>query len=444
VSAIGIDSSMLASIAALSVAIAFSLCVVPLATPWRARLAETLRTAGRHSSEGTSMRRLRDVLIGVELAGTMVLLVGCGLMVRSVVEMTRTDLGFSPERVVRARTVVPARSYPDAAARHAFYARVTDRAAALARGRVALTTWPPYAESMAFPVVGDASGDVRSTASSVAIGPDYFDVLGITLREGRPFTAGDRLGSEPVAIVSETLARRLWPDGSAVGRRVRAVEAPGQSEPAETWRTVVGIARDVRQTYADAELADVYVPFYQTTPERYGTFYVATDMPATTLEANLRAALAESDPTALLRDVTTVASENRQFAGTRFLMAMLTAFAAFAAFLAVVGMYGVIAYAVLQRRREFAIRIALGATRRAVTGLSMRNGSIVLALGLVAGVIASAGATRVLQNRLYGVPPFDVWTLLAASVVLGGAGLVAVWWPARRAGSVDPVTVLSE
>jgi ABC-type antimicrobial peptide transport system permease subunit len=125
-------------------------------------------------------------------------------------------------------------------------------------------------------------------------------------------------------------------------------------------------------------------------------------------------------------------------------MAMLTAFAAFAAFLAIVGMYGVIAYAVLQRRREFAIRIALGATRRAVTGLSMRSGSIVLALGLVAGVIASAAATRVLQNRLYGVPPFDVWTLLAACAVLGGAGLVAVWWPARRAGSVDPMSVLSD
>jgi predicted permease len=444
VAAIGVDSTMVALLAVVGMLIALSLCVVPLATPWRRRLADTLRSGGRHGTDGVSMRRLRTTLIGIELAGSMVLLVGCGLMIRSVVQMTRTDLGFRPERVIRARTFVPARSYPDPPARFAFYSRVTERAATLARGRVALTTWPPFAESMAFPVIGDGSDAPRASAGSVAVGPDYFAVLGIPVREGRTFSSGDRVGGEPVAIVSETLARRLWPGGDALGRRLRAVEAPGQSEAAETWRTVVGVVGDVRQTYGDSELGDVYVPFYQVPPDRYGTFYVETGMAAPALASALRTSLTETDPSALLRDVTSVVSENRQFAGTRFLMGMLTTFAAFAAFLAVVGMYGVIAYAVLQRRREFAIRIALGATRATVTRLSMRGGGVVLALGLVAGVVASSAATRVLQNRLYGVPPFDVWTLVAASTLLGGAGLLAVWWPARRASSVDPVTVLSD
>ena len=444
VSSIGIDAPMVVGIAVVTVAIALCLCLVPLATPWRSRLAETLRSAGRTSSDGSSMRRLRDVLVGAELAGTMVLLVGCGMMVRSVLQMTRADLGFQADHVIRTRTVIPARTYPDAPSRYAFYARVTEHAASLSRGRVALTTWPPFAESSTDPIIGDAGNGVRSTASSIAVGPDYFGVLGVPVREGRAFSLGDRVGSEPVAIVSESLARRLWPNGSAIGRRLRAVEAPGQSEPTETWRTVVGVVRDVRQTYVDTEVADVYIPFYQVPPDRYGTFYVATGMPAAAFETVLRSALAESDPSALLRDVVSVASENRQYTGTRFLMAMLSAFAAFASVLAVVGMYGVIAYAVLQRRREFAIRIALGATSRAVTRLSMRGGSIVLAIGLVAGGMASGAATRVLQNRLYGVPSFDVLTLLATSALLGGAGLLAVWWPARRAAVVDPMSVLGD
>lgn len=443
-SAIAIDSTVLIAVATVGVLIAMSLSLLPLVTPWRHRLAETLRSAGRHGTDGMSMRRLRGLMVAVEVAGSLVLLVACGMMLRSVVQMARTDLGFRPDRVVRVRAVVPSRVYPDAAARYAFYTRLTDRAAGLARSRAALTSWPPFAESMPMPLVADGRGDGEARAGVMTVGPDYFNVLGIVLREGRAFTTNDRLGGEPVVIVSETLARRLWPTGSALGRRVRAVEGAGQSTPSPNWRTVVGVARDVRQTYADPELADVYLPFYQIPPDRYGTFYVETAMPALALETQLRAAIAETDPVAIVRDVSTVASENRQFAGTRFLTLMLSAFAGFAAFLAVVGIYGVIAYAMLQRRRELAIRIALGATRQAVTRLSVRNGSVMLVGGLAAGVLAAAAASRVIQSRLYGVPAFDVWTLLVACALLGLAGLVAIWWPARRASGVNPVTILGD
>ena len=294
------------------------------------------------------------------------------------------------------------------------------------------------------PLVADGASDLKPTAGTTTVGPDYFLVLGTGIREGRSFTAADRAGSEPVAITSETLARRLWPNESAVGHRVRVVEGAGSSEPAATWRTVVGVAQDVRQTYADAELGDIYLPFHQVPAERFGTFYLRTDMAATAVETQLRSALAESDPLAIVRGAADVESENRQLAGTRFLTMMLSAFAAFAAVLAIVGMYGVIAYAVLQRRREFAIRIALGATRQAVTRLSMRAGSVVLACGLAGGVLAAAGAGRVLESRLYGVPAFDLWTMLVASVVMGVAGVLAIWWPARRAAAVDPVTILGD
>ena len=444
VSAIGVDGTVLLVIGGVGLLIALSLSLIPLATPWHRRLAETLRSAGRHSTEGVSMHHLRSVLIGVELAGSLVLLVGCGLMIRSVLQMSQADLGFRTNGVVRVRVVVPNRAYADQPTRYAFYEHVTERAASLSRGRVALTSWPPFAESMAMPLVADGASEAKPSAGVITVGPDYFSVLGTGIRDGRSFTSADRVGSEPVAIISQTLARRLWPGERALGRRIRAVEGAGSWEPAATWRTVVGVAQDVRQTYADRELGDVYLPFYQVPPDRFGTFYVRTGVPASVLESRLRAILAETHPLAIVRGAADVESENRQLAGTRFLSLMMSAFATFAAILAVVGMYGVIAYAVLQRRREFAIRLALGATRESITRLSMRAGGVVLAAGLAFGALASVAAGRVLRSRLYGVPAFDFETLLAASALLGVAGVVAVWWPARRAATVDPASVLGD
>ncbi|MFL5458484.1 MAG: ABC transporter permease, partial [Myxococcales bacterium] len=328
--------------------------------------------------------------------------------------------------------------------RSAFFHRVTEHVASAVRGKVALASWPPFAESQPQTVIGDGAGEVQSMAGVTAVGPDYLSVLDIPIREGRAFTPQDREGAEPVAMISEALARRLWPTSSAVGHRIRAVDEVGRAAPSPRWRTVVGVVRDVRQTYGDADVADVYVPFFQVTPEQYGAFYVKATMDPERLTPLLRDVVADADPFAIVRDVLRVADENRQLVGTRFLTAMLSAFAAFGAFLTVVGMYGVIAYAVGQRRREFAIRIALGATRQAVTALSMQSGGAMLALGLGAGALAAGAVGRVLRSQLYGVPPFDVWSLLGAVGLLAAAGLAAIWVPAHRAASVDPVTVLRE
>ena len=444
VSAIGIDPNVLAVAGAATVGIALSLCLIPLITPWRRRLADMLRSSGRHGTDGQAMHRIRSTLIGFEIAGSLVLLVACGMMIRSVVQMVTTDLGLSVSNVARVRLVLPPRAYPDPAIRYAFYRRATERVEAITGGSVALTSWPPFAESMAQPVIGYGAQDVTSAAAVSAVGADYFNVLGISVRDGRVFGPGDRESTEPVAIVSDAVARRLWPGGSAVGRRIRAVDALGTSTPSATWRTVVGVVGNVRQTYGDTDLADVYVPFYQVAPERFVSFYLKTNSDVRALTTSVRAALAETDPLVQLRDVIRVSDENRQLVGTRFLTTVLTAFAAFAAFLSIVGIYGVIAYAVRQRRREFAIRVALGATRQAVTTLSMRSGGVVLVAGIAIGAFAAAGAGRVLRNQLYGVPPFDVWSLAAAAALMGAAGLLAIWWPARRAGSVDPVEVLRE
>ena len=442
-SSIGVDSTVLMAMAVAAVVIALSLCLVPLATPWRRHLADTLRASGRADTDRASMHRIRGALVGLELAGSLMLLVACGMMIRSVMQMVGTDLGFRTDGLARVRVVVPARIYPDDESRYSFYRRVTQQAGSLAGGRVALTSWPPFAESLTFPVI-DESGGARAKAGVTAVGPDYFAVLRIGVREGRVFSAQDREGNDPVAVISDALARRLWPGASAVGHRIRAVDRVGTATPSATWRTVVGVVGDVRQDYTDTDVADVYVPFFQVPSDRYGNFYVETRAPTIALTTALRAALSETDGQALVRDVLRADDENRQLLGTRFLTALLSAFALFAAFLAVVGMYGVIAYAVGRRQREFAIRVALGATRQAVTSLSMRSGGLVLALGLAAGTVAALGAGRLLRSELYGVPPVDLWSLLGAGGLLALAGLLAIWLPAHRAASVDPVVVLRE
>jgi predicted permease len=445
VSAIGVDATVLLAIAIAGMLVALMLCAVPLATPWRRRLSDTLSGAGRHGADRPAAQRFRIALIGFELASSLVLLVGCGMMIRSVVHMVSTDLGFRIDGVTRVRVLLPTRAYPNAATRAAFFHRFTDRMVATVHGKAALASWPPFAESLPQPVIGDgAAADAQAMAGVTAVGPGYFGVLDISVREGRAFTPRDDAGAEPVAMVSETLARRLWPTSSAVGHRVRAVDAVGTSTPAATWRTVVGVVRDVRQTYGDVDIADVYVPFFQVAPEQYAALYVKAAGDTRRVASLVTGVMEESDPFAVIRDVLDVEDENRQLAGARFLTAMLSVFAAFGTFLTAVGLYGVIAYAVGQRRREFAIRVALGATRQAVTTLSMRSAGIMLALGLGGGSLAAGATTRVLRSRLYGVPEFDVWSMLGAAALLAIVGLAAVWLPAHRAASVDPVNVLRD
>ncbi len=439
VSAIGLDPTMFVALALTAVAIALSLSLVPLAAPWTRRLAEMLGQPGVRGSDGAAMRRIRGLLIAGELAGSFVLLAGCGMMIRSVRNMLSADLGYRTDGVVALRVVVPNRIYPDAAALRAFHERIISQIG----GRATIASWPPYAESMNRPFAAEG-GNGQVQAGVMAVGSEYFDVFQIRVIEGRTFRDEDREGADPVAVVSERLARRLWPGGSAIGRRFRTVDQPTSGTLGAVSRTVVGVVDNVRQTYTDTDVDDVYIPAAQSAPGRYASFYIRTPMPAPAFELAMRKALAQTDPSAVVRDATSVTSDNRTLGGARFLTWLLTGFAVFAALLAIVGMHGVIAYAVLQRRREFAIRIAIGATAQAVTALSMRGGGAVLAVGIGAGVLGAGAAGRLLQSRLYGVPALDVATMVAASFVMAAAGGLAIWWPARRAARVDPVSILKE
>jgi predicted permease len=438
--AIAVDRTVLLVVGGAGLAIALSLSFLPLLTASRRRLSEAVRDRAT-SGDGRSIRHLRSSLIASEVAGTLILLVGCGLFIRSVVGMMQTDLGFEPERLVRGGVVLRGTDYPDAEAFSRFYGRFTERLSATTRSSVVFANWPPFAERPTQSIeVAGRPGETR--ASAISVTPGYFRTLGVSLRSGRDFTLGDVTGGEPVAVISETLARHVSPDGNAIGARLRQIEQTPSGARLGPWRVVIGVAADMRQTYADANVSDLYVPMAPA--GRFGSFYVRTDQPPAALFGPLRAIAAELDPHAMIGEPRSVAGENRELAGTTFLTTMLTGLAVIAAFLAVLGIYGVTAYGVQQREREIAIRMALGAVAGAVARLFLKEAAAVLAVGLGLGLIGAVAASRVLANQLYAVDPLDLATLAATCVLLGSAGVLATWWPTRQASRRSPVVALKE
>jgi putative ABC transport system permease protein len=443
-SAISIDLTVLLIVGAAGLLIAVSLSLIPLLTPWQRRLGETLRRNGRSGTDGPTMRRVRSSLIAFEVAGSLALLVGCGLMIRSVVNLVRTDLGFHTAHVMRARIVLPARTYPDGPSLLGFYERLADQLTTLALGPMALANLPAFFEPPKQSLEADSDAATGLAVSVLAVSADYFSTLGIRMTQGRVFTPGDRLGAEPVAIISDTLARRLWPDGSAVGRRLRTAEYPAAGSPLTSWRTVVGVSGDVRQTYADEDLKDIYIPFFQA-PNQYAPILIRTDRPASFWLPKVRTAIADIDREVAIYESSSLDQEaERLLAAPRFLTSMLTGFAIFAALLAVLGIYGVTAYAVQQREREMAIRIALGATGSAVIRMFLNDGARVLVSGIACGLLAAAAVTRMLEHQLYRVQRFDASTLVATCALMAVSGLMATWWPARKAAIKDPLPLLKE
>jgi putative ABC transport system permease protein len=333
--------------------------------------------------------------------------------------------------------------YPDEATQARFFDRFADRLATALGARVSFSSWPLFADfpEQAIEVDGREGHVVR--AGAVGAGAGYFDALGIRLRSGRGLTLEDATTAAPVAVVSESLARRLWPEGTALGRQLRQVEvAANGPRPPGPWRTVVGVAADVRQSYGDENLRDVYTPWRPAS--RYGTFATRTDLLPAVIHPRMRAVAAEIDPTAIVELPVRGDEGNRELSGARFLTTMLAAFAGVAVFVAVLGIYTVTAYAARQREREVAIRIALGAEPRGVLRLFLGDALLMLGPGLCMGVAGAVAAARVLQHQVYAVQAFDPATLAIGSLTLAAIGVAATWWPARRASRVSPVSVLKE
>ena len=422
--------------------------LAPLITVLRPRRAGSTDPAsvlsGRSTTDSAGAQRVRTTLIALEIAASVALVTGSALMIRSVMTLLRTDLGFAGERILNASVTLRQNKYPDPTSRVALFERMSSRLAAV-RGveSVGMTTaWPLQQGGLRSVTVPDAATDSGTRVAVQSVNDEYFSTLQIPILAGRVFAASERLGTEPVAVVSDTLARRLWPAGNAIGSTVVIPEDRDGAEPVRVARLVVGVVADVRQYPGDIELADAYVPVLQTA----GRFVFALIRTAGAPEGwlpQIRAAFRDIDPEiAVQRSRPLATMIDEVTARPRFLAWLLTSYALIAALLALLGAYGVIAYAVRQREREIAVRLAVGADPSRITRLFLRQGSWILAVGLSVGVAAVLAGGRLLESQLFGVTARDPLTLATAVAAFAGAGLAAIWWPARRAATTDPALAL--
>jgi putative ABC transport system permease protein len=412
----------------------------PLVTLWRSSVSSLLLLS-RAATETPQRSRMRSALIGVEIAASLTLLGGAALMGQSALRMLDVDFGVRADEAVTASLSLRQRAYPEPIDRAAYYDRLVSRLEGIAGSTsAALGDWWPLQDTR--PRRIEAGGSPRRLAAApvFAVTANYFQTLGMTLRDGRDFDRRDRLGGQPVVVVSESLARRLWPQESAIGQRL-TMHPDGQGEIEQY--DVIGVVNDVKQSHHDTDANDAYVSLAQRAG-RFAFLYVRQPRSAS-WEAELRAAVAAIDPEVALGEPRWLAlGIEQERARPRFLAFLLMVFAGFACLLALVGVYGVIAYAVRQRRREVAIRIAIGARPRSVIGLFLRQGAVVLAAGTVAGIAGASALGRVLQSQLFGVEPGDPRILAAAAAAFVASGLIAMWWPSARAAATDPAGLLKE
>ncbi len=401
------------------------------------------RVAVRISGRDTGVR-IQHALVSAECALAVVVLIGAGLLVRSFRELTRIDLGFQGRSVLAARVDLPPAQY-NAAARLRFARSLLERL----EGRAGITSAAVTSDA---PLRGHSSAAILQREEfdrehiryyRHSVSPGYFATLGVPLMAGRDFTVDDNTGSDPVAIASATLAQRLWPLEDPLGKRLRLGGGPGA-----TLVTIVGVVGDVRQRALRAnpgdaaEDPDVYFPFAQRTPASFDLLVGAASTPAVVL-TGLRQDVAALGPALALYNAGTMASAIRsQTATDRFGSLLLTIFGGLSLALAAVGVYGVMAFFVGQRRREMAIRLALGATPGSVRALVFRQGAVMIGAGGAAGIAVALIATRLLTALLYNVRPTDGLTFVVSLVALLIAGIAAINAPARRALRVEPQAVL--
>jgi putative ABC transport system permease protein len=378
---------------------------------------------------------------------TLVLLVGAGLLVRSFIGLRNVPLGFTPERVMTMTVDLPVSRYPEVEQVATLHSRLLQSLSAMPDVQsVGAVNWLPLGE---LAVWGDVQAQDRPdlvgkyNATKVTVSSGYFHTTGIRVHRGRPFTDADGAGAPPVVIVSESVARRFWPGGDSLGKRLALVDRP---KP-EDWLTVVGVVEDVRQDPFSLDPAHaVYQPYGQVRNRffvGYMTFLVRTNGDPLQTATMMRAALARIDPDEAPQTVTTFdAVVDRTVAEPKFQARVLASFSLVALLLAAIGIYGVLASSVLERRREIGVRMALGADRTSVVRMIVRQTLLLTAVGVAIGLAGALAATEVLASLLFSVTPTDATTFAIGVGMLLTAAIVASLVPARRASRLDPVAVL--
>jgi putative ABC transport system permease protein len=423
--------------------------LLPALQASRTDVGEVLKDEGRGSSSLRLGRLSRLVVIG-EVAFSCLLLVGAGLMIRSVVAIRNVDLGFDPANLLTARIALFESAYPKEADRARFFDELLLRLADSPQIAAAAATtdlpgggsglWEYRIEGRAYPTERDVPA-----ARAAMISPGFFAVFGARLRDGRNFGALDIAGGMPVVIVNESFAAKAWPGESPLGKRIRLEEEPGEPNPA--WRTVIGVAPDLQMAGLDIGETETPEGFYLPLAQRCPGFIslavrTRTSNPLAATGAVRRQvnAIDQDLPIYFVYSMEEVLERNRFF--PNLFAGLFAIFGVAALALASVGIYGVIAFSISQRTQEIGIRMALGAQRRNVLRMILRQGMRQLLFGLGAGLLGAFFVSRLLASFLIDVRPRDPVTFTLVSLLLTLVALVASWIPARRAMRTDPLVAI--
>ncbi len=406
----------------------------------------SLKAGGRGSSDGAEHRQIRNALVVIEVALALVLLVGASLMLQSVRNLHRVDLGYRTANTLTFRVELGWAAYGTLEKTVAFHRQVLDRLRTLP-GVEAVTfdNNLPLSGKPRDPIAIRVAGQSREDEASNPyvhqhqIGPDYFSVMGIGIQRGRGFDDRDRADGTPAVIVSERLAARLWPGRDPIGQRI---QSQSTAQP-DLWPIVVGVSAPVLQHELDAAPGfDLYRPFTQSATA--GPYYVIrTAGDPTTVARAATTIIGETDPNQSFLDVLPYADRvaNRIWQ-RRLAAALFASFAGLAIVLAAIGLYGVLSYLVSQQTREIGVRVALGATAGGVISHILGRGLALAGTGVVVGLAIALALARVISTMLYGVSPTDPLTFIAVPLLLLAIATLACYVPARRATRVDPLTAL--
>ncbi len=445
---VGISLPVLAFTAAIGVLTAIFFALAPAWRVARAGANEGLRLATRGAASGGGNGALAKTLVVVEMALSIVLLVGAGLFMESVLQMDRTPLGYQPENLMATLITLPVEAYPDVPRRTQYYEELHRRLSSMpgVRGATISSTLPPYGGgnlSMLIEGRPRAEADDVHDVGQISVYPDYFAVLGVALEKGRMFDARDKQDSEPVVIINEAVAREYFPAADPIGQHVHFRTRSGRG-PQFTIVGVVGSEKrtDMLQEMKWVDRPIVFRPIAQEPPLN-GAIAVRTVADPLSAASEIRREVASVDSGVPVTEMKTMSKRlSIVTAYPRFRAILISAFAGFALLLAALGLHGVLSQFVSQRTQEIGVRMAMGAQTTDVFRLIAIQGGVPVLSGLLLGLIAAIALSRYLANLLYGVQATDPLTFAGVSLALVVVAAVAIALPGLRAVRVDPMVAL--
>ncbi len=439
---VGVDGRVIAFTCLVALVTGVMFGLVPALRASRVDLNETLKEGGR-SADGAGQHRTRKLLVIAEVALSLVLLVGAGLLIRSYGHILNSNPGFNPHNVLSLRLLLPAAKYKTPEDILNFFRRANEKIKEAPGVESVAETYSLPMSTVAFawePITVEGfvpkGTQNKVIANTRIVGHEYFRTIGIALRQGRYFTEHDTRGEQETVIVDEAMAQRFWPNENPIGKRLQRSGAGG-------WRTVVGVINDAKQFSAEKEPPiTVYFPYEQYLARNmYLVVRTASDPAA--MGPVIARAIQSLDPDLPVFDVRTMDERlSDTLARRRLSMILLGMFAGIALVLAAIGIYGVMAYSVNQRTHEIGIRMALGAQAANILQMVVRQALVLVSVGIAVGLVAALALTRVMASLVYGISVMDRWTFVLTPLLLAGIALLASYLPARRAAKVDPMIAL--